>query len=115
VVDETAVADEHNTVGPAGERRIVSDHDGGHAPFAGSKDKPHDGFADGRVEGAGRLVGQEQPALTDHGSCDSDTLPFATGELIGEVCGTIGQAENLQRLKALPTRLTAADAIQFEG
>ena len=50
-------------------------------------EQPQDVLAGLGVERAGRLVGQDQPALADEGPGDRDPLLLAAGHLVGEPVG----------------------------
>ena len=65
LVDDAAVAEEHDAVGPRRELGVVGDDDAGGAAPACVAEQPHDGLAVHRVERAGRLVGEQQAALAD--------------------------------------------------
>jgi hypothetical protein len=45
--------------------------------------KAHHRLGVDRVERAGRLVGEQQLTITDHGTSNRHPLPLATGKLVG--------------------------------
>src|SRR6266404_3625144 len=68
----------------------------------------HDFFAVSAVEIAGRLIGQYQFRVADHGTRDSDALLLATGQLRWSMLGTVHEAQQLEHLThpfATPVRL----------
>ena len=74
----------------------------GHPALARVVHQAHHGFAVDRVQCAGRLVGQQQPAFADDGAGDRHALPFAAGQLVGVASARVGQA------RAPPTRRAPA-------
>ena len=56
-----------------------------------------DRVARGGVQVAGRLVGQQQRRLPDHGPGDRHPLPLPAGQLVRPVPQPVGQADPLQR------------------
>ena len=97
VVDDLAVAEEDDPVGPGSEVGVVGDDDRGDPAVARVEDHLHHGLAVRRVERPRRLVGEEEVALADHGASDRDPLALAAGELIGIVPGPVGEPELLER------------------
>jgi acyl-CoA thioesterase-1 len=96
--EELAVADDGEAVGELfGERAFVGDHDDGHTElrleFA---EEIEDGFAGGRVEIAGGLVGKKNFGTIDEGAGDGDALLLAAGELRGAMTETMCQADTLE-------------------
>ena len=114
LVDDAAVAQEHDAVGPRRELRVVGDDDAGDAALRGGAQQAHDRLAVDRVERAGRLVGEQQPALADDRPGDRDPLALAAGELVGEAVGALGEAELLERLEPRRARGLGADAVELE-
>ena len=78
LVDDLAVAQEDDAVGPRREARLVGDDDTGDTTVGGGPQQAHDGFAVHGVERAGRLVGKQEPALADDCAGDRDSLALAT-------------------------------------
>src|SRR5690606_31720329 len=68
-----------------------------------------------RVERTGGLVGQQQPAVADEGARDRHPLTFAAGEVVGEMCRTVGKAELAQKLPRGGVGGPAADPVQPQG
>src|SRR5829696_1606587 len=79
LVDDVAVPQENDAVGPGCELRLVGDDDARDPALRRGPQQAHDGLAVHGVESAGRLVGQQQAALADDGSCDRSSLTLATG------------------------------------
>ena len=77
LVDDAAVAQEDDAVGPGRQLRLVGDDDAGDSPLRGGPQQAHDGLAVHGVERAGRLVGEQQPALADDRPCDRNPLALA--------------------------------------
>ena len=98
LVHHPSVPEEHDPVGPRRHLGVVG-HDHAATPrLHAPGHQPHHRFAVGRVEGAGRLVRQEQPPFPDHGARDSDPLTFATGQLIGVVDDPVAEAKSSSTL-----------------
>jgi hypothetical protein len=55
-----------------------------------------DGLAGVGVERTGRFVGEEEPAFADDRAGDRDSLPLATGHVVGESVGEVIDAHLLQ-------------------
>src|SRR3954454_15441621 len=61
---------------------VVRDHHHGRAVFLVQLfEDAHDLVAHGRIEIAGRLIGEHDARLSDDGACDGDALLLAAGEL----------------------------------
>ena len=114
LVDDAAVAQEHDPVRPGGELRVVGDDDRGDAALAVAVDEPHHGLAVRGVERAGRLVGEQQRPLPHHRAGDRDPLPLAAGHLVGEVPGPVAEAELVQGLERGQVRLAHGGAVELE-
>ena len=50
------------------------------------------------VEVAGRLIGEQDPGLSDDRAGDRDALALAAGELGWAVAGPLGEADPLERV-----------------
>ena len=87
LVDDAAVAEEDDAVGPGRELGVVGDDDAGDAALAGRPQQAHDRLAVDRVEGAGRLVGEQQPAVADDRPGDRDPLALAARQLVRVAVG----------------------------
>src|SRR5690606_23893148 len=81
---------------------------------AGRAQQAHHRLAGHRVERAGGLVGQQQPAVADEGARDRHPLSFAAGEVVGEVCRTVGQSELAQELPRGGVGGPAADPVELQ-
>src|SRR3954471_2047431 len=97
LVDHQSVAQEDHAVGPGGVPRLVRDEDPGGPRVAARPQQPQHLLAGLGVEGAGRLVGEHQPALTDDRPGDRDALLLPAGHLVREPVGQLGDAHLLQR------------------
>ena len=102
LVDHAPVAQEHDPVGPRRQLGVVGHDDPGHAAFARGADQPHDAFAVDGVQRPGRLVGEQQPAVADHGAGDRHPLTLATRQLVGVAPGPVGEPELLERRRSPP-------------
>ena len=71
--------------------------------------------ADGRVEVAGGLVGQDQVRVGDQGPGHRHPLLLATGELAGTVVDPVGQAHPVQGDRARSCALGPVDAGVDQG
>ena len=109
LVDDPAVAEEHDPVRPGRQLGVVGDDHPGHSPLARGSDEPHHRLPVGRVERAGRLVGEQQPAVADDRPGDGDPLALTAGQLVREAPRPFPEAELLERPKAgLPGRSSPA-------
>src|SRR5215469_14090110 len=68
---------------PGGDGVVVSDHDDRGAPGVEFFQQGQDGCPGGRVQVAGRLVGQDDRGLARDRAGDGDPLPFPAGQLRG--------------------------------
>src|SRR5256885_13230793 len=64
--------------------RVVSDDDAGHAAVTRGAHEAHDRLGVDRVQGPGRLVGEEEMAVPDHRPGDGDPLAFPARQLRSE-------------------------------
>ncbi len=74
----------------------------------------HDLVAGDRVEGAGRLVGEEETTVADHRSRDRNALTLSTGEVIRVAVDVVGQVDSPQHVAAARSRLSGGDTVEFE-
>ena len=102
LVDDQAVAQEDDPVGPGRVPGLVGDQHPGGAGVAAAAQQAQDLLAGVGVERAGRLVGQDQPPLADDRAGDGDPLLLAAGHLVGEPVGQVGDADLLQRGQRQP-------------
>ena len=95
-----AVGEDDDAVRVGGDARIVRDHDDGLVELVdrAAQDVEHAG-ARGRVEVAGRLVGEDDGGAGDERAGDRDALLLAAGELGGPVRGAVGEADHLEQLR----------------
>jgi len=92
----------------------VGHHHRGHAPLASLVQQPHHLTGVHRVQRAGRLVGQQQPAVPHHRTGDRYPLPLAAGQLVGEPARPVGHPERGQRGPGGRACLRHRDAVQFQ-
>ena len=104
LVDEAAVAEEHDTVGPRRQLRLVGDDDAGRAAAAHVAQQAHHRLAVDRVERAGRFVGQHQAALADDARAMATRWRSPPDRSSGKCSARSAQAE----LARAPSRATAA-------
>ena len=100
-VDDDTVAQEHHAVGPAGVAGLVRDQHAGRPRVDPCPQQSQHRLAGLRVESAGRLIGEHQPAVADQSAGDSYALLLTAGHLVREA------AEQ----SANPTSASAATAI----
>lgn len=62
-----------------------------------------------RVEIAGGFIADEKLRVCDERSCDGDALLLAAGELLGEVVGPFGDADEFEGGEGLPFALLATE------
>ena len=110
-----AVAQEDDAVGPGSEVRLVRHDDTRDAPLRCGAQQAHDCFAVHGVERAGRLVGEQQPALADDRPGDRNALALTSRQLVGVAIGEVCHVELLHRLDASGARGFGADAVELEG
>ncbi len=80
-----------------GNRRIMGNDDDGYLFFRIQADKKlHDLRADLRVQGASRLIGQDDARFSDQGPGDGYSLLLSAGELIRLVTAPVPQADLVQ-------------------
>jgi hypothetical protein len=112
-VHDPTVPEEDHPVGPAGVPGFVGDQHAGSARVASSAQHLQHGLAGLRVQCAGGLVGQYQPALPDQGAGDRGALLLATGQFAGEPVGQLGDAHLGQYGKRVAAGLPGRYAVQF--
>ena len=83
--------------GPAGDVGLVGDHHDRAAGAVQLVEQAEDLGGRGRVEVAGRLVGEQQVRLGDQRPGDRDPLLLAAGELARPVLGPVAEADPVQR------------------
>jgi hypothetical protein len=79
---EPAVAHLDDAVARSGVDVRVRDLDDRHALVVQLLEQVHDHFALGRVQRAGRFVGEQQARPRDHGARDGDELLLSAGKLL---------------------------------
>ena len=94
--------------------RLVGDDDTRDAAMRGGAQEAHDRLAVHGVERAGRLVGEQQPALADDRARDRDALALAARQLVRVAIGALGDVELLQRSQSRRARGLGADAVELE-
>src|SRR5579859_3257717 len=96
VVDDQPVAEADDALGVGGHLGFVGDQDHGPPLAVELAEDLHDLGRRGRVEVAGRLVGQDQSRVGGDGPGDRRPLLLASGHLVGKVVETIAQADRLE-------------------
>jgi hypothetical protein len=97
------VEDVQLAVGPRCQLVVVRDHDDGHPVLAvDAAEQIHDLPGRGRVQVAGRLVGQQQLGAADQGAGDGHALLLPARELRRQVAHARGQAQVGQHLLDAP-------------
>src|SRR5277367_2186346 len=76
----------------------MRDHNDGRTRLADAGQKLHDSLPVGRIEIAGRLIGQDQFGTRHQRSGNGDTLLLSTGELLGQVTRAVGDSDALEHL-----------------
>ena len=109
-----AVAQEDDAVRPGRELRLVGHDEAVDVAPRGGAQQAHDGLAVHGVESAGRLVGEEQPAVADDRSGDRNPLTLAAGELVGGVIRMVRDVELLHRLEGRDAVSPRGDAVELE-
>ena len=108
MIDDATVAQEDHSISPRRKLRVVRHEHAGDAPLARRPNETHHALAVDGVERAGRLVGQQQPAITDDRAGDRDALTLAARQLVGIAVGAIGDTELFERRErgdaSLPSR-----------
>ena len=96
---------------------VVGGHDHGGAGLVDAVEQPHDALARGRVEVAGRLVGEQDQRPVDEGPGDRHALLLAAGELVREAVLLAGQADEVEHGRHLLADhvLGPADHLEGEG
>ena len=84
----------------------MGDHDDGGALFGQAAQPVQDHLPGVQIEGAGGLIGEDDPGLRGHHPGDGDPLTLAAGELMRLEAGAVGQTHGLQgcHRPALPQR-----------
>src|SRR5262249_9781918 len=81
LADDPSIADLDDAAGAARERHVVRDDDECRALLPELREKRHDVAAGGRVEVAGRFVGEDDVRLHREGPGDRDALHLAARKL----------------------------------
>ena len=74
---------------------------------------PQHGVAGLGVQRAGRLVGQDQRPVADHGTRDRHPLRLPTGHLVGEPVGQLREPDIVERRQRGPAGGRPGDAVQL--
>jgi hypothetical protein len=91
LIDDAAVAQEDDAVGPRGQLRLVRHHDAGDAPLRRRPQQAHHGLSLNGIQGARRLVREQQPAPADDRARDRDALTLAAGQRVRALSCPVGQ------------------------
>src|SRR3989442_365985 len=97
VGSDQAIAQGHDPRGMGGDIRLMRDHHDGLPLAVQVGEDLHDLLTRGRVEVAGRLVGEQDARLVHQRPRDSHALPLAAGQLVRLVLHPIPQRHALQR------------------
>src|SRR5687768_11617088 len=98
VGDDQAILHADDAGGMGGDIRLVGDDDDGLALIVQLVEEAEDVLGRAAVEGARRLVGQEDGGVVHHGPGDGDALSLPAGELVGAVVHAIAEVDDLQGL-----------------
>ena len=93
----------------------MGDHHAGHTPAAGGAHQAHDRLGVGRVQSAGRFVGQQQVAVTHHRPGDGHPLALAAGELVREAGRPVAQAQLDQGRHARAVSGSERHTVELQG
>ena len=96
---------------------VVGSHHHSRSSLVDPVEQAHDALAGGRVEVAGRLVGQQDQRPVDERPGDRHTLLFATAELMREALLLARQTDEIEHCRHLLADdvLRSADDFQCEG
>jgi patatin-related protein len=97
-VDDPAVEKADDAVAVLGVSLRVGDLDDGRPLVVELLEQAHDLLGLGRVQVAGRLVGEQQLGIADHRAGDADQLLLAAGELGGEEVLLADDVEAVERV-----------------
>lgn len=97
-----------------GEFGVVGDHDD-QAVLGDLAQQVHDLHARLRVEGAGRLVRQEDLRVVDEGAGDGDALHLPAGHLGGQFADVLGQPHAVEGVEGALAPLAPGHSRQGEG
>ena len=114
LVDDDAVAQEHDPVRPGRVPGLVGDQDAGGARVAAGAEQPQDLLTRLGVERSRRLVGEDQPPLADDRPRDRDPLLLAARHVVREPVGELGDADLAERDAGQLAGLPAAGAVELE-
>ena len=98
IVQDPAVLDVNDPVGPGFQARVVGHADHGGAVFGGGPaQQADDHLAVFAVERRGRFVGEQDLRVLGQGAGDRDALLLAAGQGVGPLVQTMTQAHFFQR------------------
>ena len=113
-VDDPAVPQEHDPVGPGRVGGVVGHQETRAARIAVGPQQPHDDLAVDGVECARRLVSEEDPAAPHDGSRDGDALLLAAGQVVRKAVGQVHEADPVKRLQGGDPRRATTDPIELQ-
>lgn len=105
-----AVADADDAAGSLGDILFVRDQNDGVAVLMKFIKKEHDFVARGRIQVAGRFIGQEDGGPVDQSARDGDTLTLTAREFIGLMGHAVAQSDLLEDLGRDLTALVSGDS-----
>ena len=115
---DAAIAEADDAAAAAGEVLFVRYEEDGVTRGVYLVEEVHDFVAGAGVEGAGRLVGEDDGRLVDEGARNGHALLLAAGQLVGPVVNALGQAHGVEGagglLAALVRRQAAVDQRQLD-
>lgn len=79
-----------------GKGAVVGDQKNGDTRLIHLLEDSENGLAGLQIQGGRGFIGQDQRGITDHGPRNGHPLPLATGQLIGEPVGVVGQPHPAQ-------------------
>ena len=104
LIDDVAVAEEDDAVGPRRELRVVRHDDSGHAALLAARSRRMTASPLTESSAPVGSSASSRPAVADDRPGDRDPLSLAAGELVGEAVGALGDVELLEGLQARRAR-----------
>jgi hypothetical protein len=85
VVDDPAVAQEDDAVGPGSQLGVMGHHDPSHSPPAGVPQQTHHRFTIDGIQRTRRFIGQQEATISHHCAGYRHPLPLTAREIIRKV------------------------------